>query len=549
MRKGVICLCSIVVLCFGRALSGAGNPVTTRHAFDLELSGTLDIGAVYRNQTFHNVYYGPHHRSSQQRVSRADGLLAEGRRIAPSIASDTGSMAIIDPQLSLSLKATMQENVVAVVELATPFYVVGDEGGSSPFRTNSIFSSDLYSNARLEHRRYLEIEQAYVELRNLIVRDSGLNLRLGITDYALDFRGNGNPFLIDIQNAENPFLSPTGAQPYLIVDQNGNPKWDATADTDRRLAASPNGRNSQDAAGALLRYATEGGLITLDAYFFNIFESYEKNRDDLVIGATPTIYFDENYETGKISPTILLMLNDSTATLGTVGTGIQFFPVPEKILELYTEGYFQFGYYAKNRTVQAGGGAPAQHFNKIVQRGAYAFYAGMRLQAPEVKPAEAAGPESTTAMDYLAGLGVLRPYIDISYWEISGDDEAEDSHNEAFVSLENNNLSLIVESSYWGLDIDQNYRAVRVQVGCYPLENLELSAMFATFHLQNQNGTVDNRPGSRRYKIGDEFDVVLTYEYSTHVKFRLGTGFLVDARALGTLQTLNLTVAQVIVDF
>ncbi len=543
MRR-VLSVFGSVVLLVGLG-SAADSLVKTKHALDLELSGSLDIGAVYRNQKFHGAYYGPTHVDAQKQVSRANGSLAEGRKIAPSIVQDSGSLFLIDPQLSLGLKATMKQNVVAVVELATPFYVIGDEGGTSSFGSMGLLGDSIYEGTQLEDRRYLEIEQVYVEFRDILARDSGLDLRLGITDYALDFRENGHPFLIDVQNSENPFLSPTGSQQYLIMDtQTGNPVWDVKDADSRRIAATPNGRNSQDAAGVLARYATENELVTLDTYIFDIFESYESNRDDWVIGSTATFYFDEDRQTGKIAPTALLLLNDSRATMATLGGGIQYFPMPEKVLELYTEGYGQFGHYARGVNIDAGPGGlpPARRLSTITQQGAYAFYAGMRVQAPKIE----GEPEEREDVDFFGG---WQPYLDLSYWEISGDTKAQDTKNEAFVSLENNNQTLIVESSYWGLDIDTNYRAFRVEAGFYPLESLHVATAFASFHLHKNNGTADNHVGSKRNKIGDELDLILSYEYSTHVTMQLGTGFLWDARALGETGGLNLTMARLMVDF
>ena len=543
----VVCLILPVLLTGVGEVAAAGNPVTTKHALDLQLSGQIDIGAVYRSHMFNGLFYGPHHAGAVQEVSRGDGAIAEGRKISPSIFSNSGTMFVIDPQLSLSLKATMQENVVALVELATPYYVIGDEGGASTFREKPLDPTGLYGSERYRSQRYIEVEQVWVEFRNLIVRDSGLNLRLGITDYAHDFRGNGHPFLIDVQNAENPFLSPTGSAQYYIVNTaTGNPVWDANAGATatagyQRIDPGPFGRNVQDAAGALITYRTEGSLLGVDAYVFDIFETYEKNRDDWVIGTTASIYFDDRYETGKISPTALLLINDGSAVLATLGLGAQFFPLTEQVLELYGEGYFQFGHYAKDVVVETPGVPAAQSFGSISQRHAYAFYVGGRLQAPK-----ASEPEDAATKDFF---GSMRPYLDLSYVHVSGDDRADNSKNESFVSLENNNQTLIVESSYWGLDIDTNYLGVRITAGFYPLDRLHVAGTYANFHYQNGGEGVDNRVGQAHSKIGDEVDLVLTYEYSTHVKFRCGTGFLWDARALGTTRGINLTMAQVIVDF
>ena len=549
----------LVAYALGMALASAPSltpaaegPVKTKHAIDIQMQGRIDIGTIYRSQGFSYLHYGPClNPPSDQQVEVGDGALSTGRRISPAFVDQRGSLFVIDPQISLGFQATLPKNVIGFVELSTPFYIIGDEGGSSPVR-GAVFAEPHTSS----YERGVVVEQAYVELRDFILEDSGLDVRIGITDYALDFRGNGHPFLIDIQNAENPFLSPTGAQQYRIealwTDGKWYPTWDMTLSTDRRVDPGPFGRNTQEAAGVLARYATEDkGILALDMYIFDIFESYERNRDDFVGGATVSIYFDEDRRLGKFSPTFLAMANDSTACVYTFGAGAQGFPfdsvMGEKVFELYGEAYMQAGTYAKNVNVLMGGGYPTRRFNRIYQTNAYAFYGGMRLAAPRVNQQDVVEDSAdAAAYDYFGG---LQPYVDVSYWEVSGDDSADRKRNSNFVSLENNNLSLIVESSYWGLDIDTNYRCARVQAGFYPYKGWHLGAMYGYFEYQDNNGTVDNREGRTRSKIGDEVDVTLTWEYSTHVKLQAGTGFLFDPRALGTTQSVNLSLFRMIVDF
>ena len=546
------CAAAVLSLVVSGVLCAAAGPVKTRHAIDLEMHGKLDVGFIYRNNAFGDVYWGPCLSGVPQRVDKnSPAYLQQERGISPPI-FDRGSMFIMDPQLSLGFQATLPRNVVAYIELSTPFYVIGDEGGMSPFRRrNDVYYRDL------KHERLLQVEQAYVELRDLIVQDSGLDLRLGIMDYALDFRGNGHPFLIDIQNAENPFMSATGAQQYYIQGANGNAAWGigeslAGEPTGRRIDPGPFGRNTQDAAGVLARYATASGIITWDNYWFTIFESYERQNDDFVAGSTLTFYFDEERRLGKISPTYLAMANDATACVHTMGAGAQFFPLQEGIIELYGEAYYQAGTYAKGIVVEAlevGGVTqyPERRFSTIKQRDAYAFYGGFRLSSPRADRDPAVGGRfDDVSLDFFGG---MKPYVDVSYWEVSGDARADSKTNRAFVTLENNNLSLIVENSYWGLDIDNNYRAVRLQAGFYPYEGLHAELSYAYFEHEKSSRTADNRDGKRRRKIGDEIDVTVTYEYSTHVKFRLGSGFLLDPRALGTRKPLILSVFQTIVNF
>ncbi len=552
MRKLVVGALGIALLVGAAPLAAAEGPVKTKHAIDIQMQGRIDIGTVYRSQGFNYLYWGPCLPApATQQVGPGDVELAQGRRISPVLVDDRGSVFLIDPQISLGFQATLPKNVIGYVELATPFYIIGDEGGHSEINGSNF--SYPYSSSR----RSPYVEQAYIELRDFILEDSGLDVRVGITDYALDFRGNGNAFLIDVQNAENPFLSATGAQQYLIHFAGTNtPTWDMGAG-DTRIDPGPFGRDMQDAAGVLARYATEDkGIFAADVYVFDIMQGYEGHRDDFVAGSSVSIYFDEDRRLGKVTPTFLVMVNDGNSALYTMGGGAQAYPLDsylgEKVLELYGEAYVQTGTYAKNVDVLAGPASspyPQRRFESIDQKDAYALYVGARLGAPRVNQQEVVeGDADAAAYDYF---GSLEPYADVSYCEVSGDSKADSDKNSNFVSLENNNSSLIVESAYWGLDIDTNYRAVRAELGFYPYKAWKLAGMYGYFEYQNNNhvGTVDNHAGRTYSKIGDEIDLTLTWEYSTHVKLRAGTGFLFDARALGTTQGVNLSVFQMVLDF
>ncbi len=111
-------------------------------------------------------------------------------------------------------------------------------------------------------------------------------------------------------------------------------------------------------------------------------------------------------------------------------------------------------------------------------------------------------------------------------------------------------VGILGASFIWGAT-ELKEQAVRAELGFYPYKAWKLAGMYGYFEYQNNNhvGTVDNHAGRTYSKIGDEIDLTLTWEYSTHVKLRAGTGFLFDARALGTTQGVNLSVFQMVLDF
>ena len=101
--------------------------------------------------------------------------------------------------------------------------------------------------------------------------------------------------------------------------------------------------------------------------------------------------------------------------------------------------------------------------------------------------------------------------------EVSGDDDATDDENQNFVSLEDNNRTLIVENGYYGYDIDTNYRGFRVALGANIAE-FKVEALYAYFELQDNSGHRMSGGTGSSAKIGDEIDFSIWYEYSANLK-------------------------------
>ena len=82
----------------------------------------------------------------------------------------------------------------------------------------------------------------------------------------------------------------------------------------------------------------------------------------------------------------------------------------------------------------------------------------------------------------------------------------------------------------------------RVGLG-YDLHRLE-----EDFELQDNNGNMSNTPAGHD-KIGDEFDINLRYRATEYLYFRLGTGWLFNANALGLADDINVTIFQAVLRF
>ncbi|MEM7166790.1 MAG: alginate export family protein [Planctomycetota bacterium] len=332
--------------------------------------------------------------------------------------------------------------------------------------------------------RVLDVEQVFVRWEGAF--DSpDLTLQVGIQDFSNDFAGTGNPFFVDVSHSENPFDSATGAPP----------------------APSSWMVGTQEASGIFTRY--NAGDVDLDLFYFTIGEGLRGSTDMTLDGAT--LQTDSGPDTDQpwnLGAGLYVLESDADSRLFTLGGGGST-TLMDGALKLYGEAYGQFGSYA-----EMSGSA-----GDIDQEDAFAVFGGARF----------------TMLDT-----VYQPYIDVSYWEISGDSNTTDGNNENFVSLEGNNDTLIVEDGYYGFDIDTNYRAIKVRGGFTPADwdRLRVEVLYAFFELQDNNGTL-GAPSSTQDKIGDELDIVVDFFATEYLTFRVATGGLFDPDALGLGDDVN----------
>lgn len=467
--------------------------IVPEKALRITISGELRLSLVSRNERVFKAIFGPA-RSGQTPVPLAGTASAPrlGPGLTPATAltpiGGTGSETILDPLIALNLDVQLADGVNAFLQLQTP-YQFGDEGGSTPSSSVGVV------------RRTLEVEQLYVNWQGAFVPE--LSLRLGIQEFKHDFTGNGNPFFVDVSRAETPFDNP-----------GPNNATNGTADTGAPQASSGGLVHTQEAAGASALW--EVGDLDLEMFYFTIGETYRKNSDRTLFGVSLSTDSDLSDEMAwNAGVGLYMMQNDSSSVVYTFGGGGAIHLMNES-LKVYGEAYLQWGDY--NHIGGAG---------DIDQQEAFAIYGGFRYTLPDVTG---------------------NPYIDLSYWEISGDDDGGDTKNTAFVSLENNNDTIIVEDGLYGLDIDQNYRAIKGKVGFSPHSQIRIDALYAFFQLHENNGTY-SAIGTTQDKIGDEFDVSVRYFATDYLTFRAAAGWLVDPKALGLSSDLNIVLVEARVEF
>ncbi len=338
--------------------------------------------------------------------------------------------------------------------------------------------------------RDLEVDEAYVRWMGAFVPD--LSLVLGIQDYSVDFAGNGNPFFLHVGASESAFLNPVPAPGDF-----GSPQ-----------SSSSGSPGSREAAGALGQLNM--GDAELDLFYFTLNETFRADDDETLFGAV----FDYEFETkdwlGNVGLLLVDLQSDSTSSVWTWGGGGSLESAAGD-LRIYGEAYGQFGRYRNNLS----------GFGRISQDRSFALLGGVRY--------------------FVGGMEDVRPWIDLSYTEISGDDNGNDDDNGNFVSLEANNDTIIVEDSYYGLDIDTNYRALKFKGGLNLTDDWSIEGLYAYFELQdNSNGTASNSTSSD--KLGDEIDIIVNYRATDYLSFQFGSGWLFNANALGVGSNITVTV-------
>jgi hypothetical protein len=306
--------------------------------------------------------------------------------------------------------------------------------------------------------------------------DAALDLEFGVLDYSFDLSGNNNPFLFDVGNSESAF---------------GNGQ---SGDTGMPQSQSAGRVQALQAAGAVGHY--DLGENTLDLMMFDL----SPVDNETVFGMVYGMPLDTGDYSGDLGIVILNSKNDGGSDLMTWGGG--GYLEGGDGMKYYGEIYWQFGDYGT-------AGGPT-----ISQSGAYGLVAGIHYDIPEDEDNNEA------------------PWVDISIWDLSGDDDSTDNTNSNFVSYEFNNDTLILEDAYYGLDIDTNYRAFKIKGGMNLSPEWSVQGLFAYATLnKNRGGGASN--GNTSSKLGDEFDVRATYRATDYLTFYINAGTLQNAKALG----------------
>ena len=217
---------------------------------------------------------------------------------------------------------------------------------------------------------------------------------------------------------------------------------------------------------------------------------------------------------GKIAETATGQIHDDTSLNGAV---VWYKLGDEKIINLLLTQLNNAENGMKIQTVGLG----ANYNGAMPNLGAYAEYYN--------QTGDAAAGVKQSASAYRVGAKYdvqhsLKPYVDLSYWFLSGGGTTK---NNNFISLENVKSTMILEDEVFGLDLDSNYTAIKLETGVTTKvdldkdgspEDVKVKLLFGQFTLSDQPAGMTGVDDS----LGTEVDLVVTLQYNPSVSFTLG---------------------------
>lgn len=413
------------------------------------------------------------------------------------------------PKINIRLDIGLAEKVSAVAEIQTRRYAA---------------SSGAIGNLIGDTIQAYQVGQLYVRVDEFLYQQ--LSFQLGMQDFKLDLRGNGNAFLIDLRHSELAFASPMTENfgPGFPVYANGGVGVPSLAPAVTRV-------DENDAGGFRMTY-NDADTLYLDIFWFQVGESgigafaagggaSTGHLDETLYG----VNLDYNLDTrgdrrSLINAIFCVFSNDQNANRAyNIGAGIDYW---WESLELFAEIHGQFGDYTRLNGSRVTGLASASTGKQIDQK-AWGGYVGGKYEFES---------------EY-------KPWIDLEFWYLTGDDGQLTDDNEDFVSLENVNDSMIVESSFLGLDVDSNYWSIKVSGGFTTSidkpQDFDATLFYGFFSTVEDPdrvalGTGTDSGASRSNideEIGSEVDVKFTWRYSESLSFTAAAGFLFNGDFFG----------------
>lgn len=497
------------------AVPADAQEVLTREESTLELviGGELSMGYTYRGEMFDAIF-------------PRNGLPATGRRSAK-------AETFTNLKTTIFMDFTLKDAVGVFVELTTGADAYGGE--SHRFGDNA---------------QDVQFEQVKAYAQDVFV--DRLEVAVGVQHLSSNFRATRShgQFFLDIHNSENPFsgavhnwattggalngLDPSGSGlptgPYGIIGPVSQAYGGAVVGDGAVSEAGWNpymggnawlsnwaGQSKESEFGGIVTTYSFGGesndATTVRAYLGTTFESGTARQDTQVTGADFTTRFTA--PSGAREQGSSIGINYTYLSAG-VPIGIHSFGLSldfwllDDMVEVYSEYVGQFGIYTDGSR-PAGGRSHTNH-------AAYGLYAGGRVELPLNMLGLSAAATSGEVV-----------FLDVSWWNLTGDKGNPFQSNNDYVSFESVESSLILEGARYGFDIDTNYWALKSELGIETSWG-SLSIFYGSYRLLEK--PVGNSGSSSLFKerLGNELDIRLRlFQPIENVEIGFAAAFLFDA--------------------
>lgn len=372
--------------------------------------------------------------------------------------------------------SVMEEGISGAVSGSTNFYT-----GKYTIRFTATVDGKADVVIELENKVYdaggiselgdddvdVDVEQGFLRLHEFL--DQALTFTVGVQDLKFSNR-KGESFFMDVTEAESFFQNVGDIAP---------------------VATAP---NTMEPVGFRLTWTSGGSAgkpqAVVDFVYLTIDEGGSAGDDEALFGANLSYLLPQGWAKKDSYLNLLVMANSagggSHGQVWTLGVGLDMMDLGMEGLEAFVEAYFQMGEVSS--TVDAEGNA---------------FVLGGKYSKDNV-------------------------WVELAYWNLSGDDDAADGDEDNFLSYENVEEFAIIESRL-GFDIDTNYRAFKVSAGATldmsGKRNLDLSLHIGIFDLDEDTAAGEDN-------LGTEVDVKAKLAYSKAVTFDATIAFLSSSDVL-----------------
>jgi len=412
-----------------------------------------------------------------------------------------------DSQLNLNFATALSGQVTVVASLQANFLWGVDDTNVDPNDPNRGVS--ISDDARTE------VREAYLEFDEFIWPQ--LTASLGLQELSYDLRGDGNEFFLNTSERENRrWLDSTTAfnnRPaatraassagFGFAPSNASPATDV-----------PHYSDGISSTAGVLKFVCDTDPVFVDLFLAQLEETTHFRDDHELYGAVIDWLLGEDSilrahfmyirDEGALADDLDNLTRGSIAFYQTGLSGAYLFDLGNP-LEVYGEFGYQFGSYGDSTDLRG------RTFS--VDQSAMAFQVGVKYVW-----------ESVT----------YEPWIDLSYTSFTGDNDATDGDQEAWIPYGDIDDTLIFEDNRYGLGVGSGYQALKLKTGFKPSAETDFKMVLAEFRAAEDTfrriapGGGATESLDYGANVGRELDFVLTWDYTQDVTIRAGFGIFIE---------------------